>query len=134
MARCVLGGPVMRRALASLAALAFLAAAATSCLSPTLPLPPPDQPDTIAMSTMNLWGISGSCTPGALVTVFNTRTNLGVVQDDITNSGTYAVTLEGLACDTVWVEQSNVDGESSQTFFQLEVTQNGLPVDPNACP
>jgi predicted small lipoprotein YifL len=124
----------MRRALATLVALAVLAATAASCLSPTLPLPPPDQPDTIVASSDNLWEISGECVAGALVTVFNARTNRGVVVEDATDSGSYAVALPGLACDPVWVQQSNSNGESSATSFVLQAYQDGSPVDPNACP
>lgn len=134
MARCVLKPASMRRALASLAALAALAVTAASCLSPTLPLPPPSAPDTIASTGSNLWVVAGTCSPGALVTVMNSRTNRGAVVQDVNNTGSYSVTIAGLQCDAAWVEQSDNDGNSSETSFVLQAYQNGIPVDPNACP
>ena len=123
----------MRRPLSTLAALAVLATTA-SCLSPTLPLPPPDVPDSVSEGSTDLWQISGTCIPGALVTVFDTVTNRGMVVEDAARIGSYHVSLAGQACDFVWVMQETSDGNiSGQTGFVLQATVNGEPVG-TPCP
>jgi hypothetical protein len=125
----------MRRLLIALAMLAALATTAPSCLSPTLPLPPPDLPDGALLDSTGLWQISGHCTPGALVSVFNTRTGRGVQVEDLADLGIYHVALAGRACDQIRMEEQETDGDVTQpNFFLLQAYINGAPVDPNACP
>ncbi len=81
-----------RRALLPLAALAVFAIFVASCLSPTLPLPPP-QVETVATTSDGQWQVSGSCLPGALITVFNTKTAHGVVVEDTANAGFYSAVI-----------------------------------------
>ncbi|MFT3770802.1 MAG: hypothetical protein QM820_35715 [Minicystis sp.] len=78
---------------------AALALPTASCLSPTLPLPPPEQPSTITAGVDGTWDVFGACHPGAMVTVFNEKTGLGVVFEDRALSGSYHVTIAGAECD-----------------------------------
>jgi hypothetical protein len=125
----------MRRLVIALAILAAFATTAPSCLSPTLPLPPPDHPDDILQDGTGLWQISGHCTIGALVSVFDTTTHRGVQVQDFTNQGIYHVAIAGNACDLIRVEETETDGsETEPTLFVLEAYGNGGPVDPTSCP
>lgn len=116
--------------------LAFAVAALLGgCLSPTLPLPPPEPPDQISpqAATPGMWTIEGTCTAGALVTVFDEKTGVGVIVEDRDGDGRYQVELEASACDLAWVAQQVDTEESSRTSFVIqELTPSG-PKDPNAC-
>ncbi|HVY49625.1 MAG TPA: hypothetical protein VHB21_27215 [Minicystis sp.] len=108
-------------------ALLGLTALAAGCLSPTLPLPPPEEPDEIRQSTPGNWVVAGTCSPGAIVTVFDNRTGMGVVVEDKARSGRYAVSLPAHRCDTGFITQE-VGGEvSAETSFQVMEIQEGSP-------
>jgi hypothetical protein len=108
--------------------------ATSSCLSPTLPLPPPEQPDSIQVgATPGTWRVSGTCDAGAIVTVINEKTGLGVVVEDRTNSGSYSVTLEGAQCDTATVRELFMGQESGPTGFTLAARSPGDPTDNPIC-
>ncbi|XXY23538.1 hypothetical protein WME88_28395 [Sorangium sp. So ce216] len=132
--------PMLRRASLHFAiALATSLLAGAACLSPTLPLPPPEPADTIRPSSVEgMWQISGNCTPGARVSVFNERTQRGVIEDDTDNNGRYHIEIEAELCDTllVWQElQGEGSGEESsdaQRFLVEERTPLGVVND--TCP
>lgn len=95
-----------RRLLLRLGLTALVGALAMpSCLSPTLPLPPPDVSSVTESLEPGVWQISGTCTPGALVTVLNDETGLGVVFDDRDDTGQWVVQLPADLCDRAWVRQ-----------------------------
>ncbi|WP_437787118.1 hypothetical protein [Sorangium sp. So ce1097] len=131
--------PTRRRAALRFAfALATSLLAGAACLSPTLPLPPPEPADTMRPSDAEgKWLISGNCTPGARVSVFNERTQRGVIEDDVDGNGRYHVEIEAELCDTllVWQElQEGSDAQDSeaQRFVVEERTPLGVVND--ACP
>lgn len=97
----------MRRRLPlRLGLIALVGALATpSCLSPTLPLPPPDVESVTQSLEPGVWQISGTCTPGALVTVLNDATGEGAVYEDRTESGKWFVQLTADQCDPAWATQ-----------------------------
>lgn len=120
-----------RRLLLSVLASALLVPA---CLSPTLPLPPPEQPSTITLGREpGTWDVFGSCTPGARVLVINEKTGEGAVVDDLTESGSYHVTIEGAECDLAEVIEQTDEGLSAPTSFALAPRKPGDPADDPAC-
>ncbi|MGK3993391.1 hypothetical protein [Sorangium sp. So ce1024] len=131
--------PTLRRAALRFAlALATSLLAGAACLSPTLPLPPPEPADTMRPSdTEGMWLISGNCTPGARVSVFNERTQRGVIEDDVDRNGRYHVEIEAKLCDTLLVWQELQEGSGAQEseaqrFVVEERTPLGVVND--ACP
>ena len=107
--------------------LAFAAASAllgASCLSPTLPLPPPDV-ESVQAADRGRWTVSGSCIPGAVVSVFNDKQSQGVLVEDSARTGRFVVTLSGDLCDSAWVSQVNGAQASTELPFVLE------PMSPN---
>ncbi|WP_437494898.1 hypothetical protein WME75_22585 [Sorangium sp. So ce1014] len=130
---------MFRRAALHLAlALATSLLAGAACLSPTLPLPPPEPADTMRPSAdrEGVWQISGNCSPGARVSVFNERTQRGVIEDDTDRNGRYHLEIEAELCDVlrVWQElEGSGDEESAwQSFVVEERTPLGVVND--ACP
>jgi hypothetical protein len=110
------------------------AVVAPACLSPTLPLPPPEQPSTITMGRdPNTWEVFGSCTPGARVLVINEKTGKGAVVDDLTESGSYHVTIQGAECDLAEVIEQTDEEVSAPTSFVLAPRMPGDPTDNPAC-
>ena len=108
--------------------------ALAGCVSPTLPLPPPAEPDDMQPSAdEGVWEITGGCTPGSIVTVFNTANGLGSVDECRGNESRYFVALQGTRCDVAWVVEQIGDDRSPETRFVLQETSEGRPVDPNAC-
>jgi hypothetical protein len=127
----------MRRALLSLVALLATATMAASCLSPTLPLPPPGQPDAISGDSTGLWQIAGHCAVGASVRIVNQRTSQFAGDEDLDRTGTYNIAIEGKQCDAMMITQEpfiDSGDMSSPTEFVLQAWNNGMAVDPNACP
>jgi hypothetical protein len=125
---------VRRRPRAGLVAVAALAALGLgSCISPTLPLPPPEAPESIQAVEDGTWRVGGSCTPGAVVTVLNQVTGLGVTIEDRDLDGRYAVTLEAEECDLASVTQADEDGLSPETSFVIVETVPGVESDPSIC-
>ncbi|WP_438021280.1 hypothetical protein WMF18_20370 [Sorangium sp. So ce315] len=131
--------PTLRRAALRFAfALATTLLAGAACLSPTLPLPPPEPADTMRPSDAEgKWLISGNCTPGARVSVFNERTQRGVIEDDVDGNGRYHVEIEAELCDTLLVwqelqEGSSVQDSEAQRFVVEERTPLGVVND--TCP
>jgi hypothetical protein len=124
-------------AIAGLAGVGMLGMGLAGCVSPTLPLPPPEEPESMQAlegeGDATIWQISGTCLPGAEVTVFNTETNRGVVLLDDDSDGHYTVLLEAARCDFALVSQERDDEESAETGFVIVETQNGTAVDPSAC-
>ena len=121
---------------AACAVFLFLAATGlgTACLSPTLPLPPPGEPESIQPAdTEGEWVVSGTCVPGALVTVFNQETGRGAVVEDIDNSGRYSLVIDGTRCDAAWIAQETGEDASPHTVFVLQETTGSLPEDNGAC-
>jgi hypothetical protein len=113
-----------RRPLLHLALAAAAALLGTSCLSPTLPLPPPDV-ESIQQAGPTTWTISGSCTPGAVVTVFDDNRKKGVVVEDSDRSGKFVVELEADACDSGWASQTiGVEWSSETPFVVAKRTPN----------
>ncbi|MEP7125997.1 MAG: hypothetical protein ABJE95_34005 [Byssovorax sp.] len=108
-----------RRPLLSLALSAALALLATSCLSPTLPLPPPDV-ESVQSMDQRQWTVAGSCTPGAIVSVFDVTQNKGVLVEDVDLSGKFVVTLTATLCDQAWVSQVIGTETSAETPFVIE--------------
>lgn len=119
-------------ALALVATLALLALIAPGCLAPTLPLPPPEAPDLVEQSADDpkVWDVGGTATPGAIVTVVNTRTGRGAVAEDRANSGRYRVEIEAERCDVATIKQEVEGDESSLRSFVITPTQGGKP-DPS---
>jgi hypothetical protein len=117
-------------------ALLFLAAASlgSACLSPTLPLPPPAEPESIRPAEAEGdWIVTGTCVPGALITVFNEETGRGAVIEDIDYSGRYSVAIGGTRCDSAWISQETGDEGSGRTVFVLQETTGSIPDDSSAC-
>ncbi|XXX82758.1 hypothetical protein WMF30_28605 [Sorangium sp. So ce134] len=129
---------MLRRALHLAFALATSLIAGAACLSPTLPLPPPEPADTMRPSTSQegVWEISGNCAPGARVSLFNERTQRGVIEEDTDENGRYHLEIEAELCDVllVWQELEGNGGDESaaQTFVVEERTPLGVVDD--ACP
>ena len=101
---------------------AFAAASAllgASCLSPTLPLPPPDV-ESVQDAGRSQWTIAGSCTPGAVVSIFNDTQNKGVLLEDTDLSGKFVVTVTADLCDVGWVSQSIGTETSAHAPFLFE--------------
>lgn len=84
-------------------------------------------------TTGELWQVSGTCLPGAEVTVFNTETERGVVVLDGDGDGRYSAILEATRCDLALVSQERDDEASADTGFVVQETTNGTPDDPGAC-
>ncbi|AKT41049.1 hypothetical protein [Chondromyces crocatus] len=130
---------MQRRAAFRLVALAVSLLAGAACLSPTLPLPPPEAPDTIRLSADNpdMWVISGSCYPGAMVTLFNDRTRQGVVIEDTDRNGRFSVTIAAERCDLVLISQEVVTDQgiesSPHNSFVIE-ERDSTGVTGEACP
>jgi len=108
-----------RRHLLPLALSAAFALLATSCLSPTLPLPPPDV-ESVQSVDQRQWIIAGSCTPGAVVSVFNVAQNEGVLVEDLDLSGKFVVALPAKLCDRGWVSQVSGTETSAEAPFVVE--------------
>ena len=127
----------MRRLLLPPSVLALVAGvtlAVSSCLSPTLPLPPPEQPDTVQPGTdAGTWQVFGTCDAGAIVTVFDETTGMGVVVEDRAMTGKYVVILAGSECDSAWVRESFQDEESSPTTFVLTTYSPNDPIGSPTC-
>lgn len=104
-----------------------LALVASACLSPTIPLPPPEQPDSLHQGTKGVWTISGTCQPGAIVTVFDNTTGQGVVVEDRGRAGRYTVDLEASKCDAAWVTQELNAETSPETPFTIDERKPGDP-------
>ncbi|WP_437738501.1 hypothetical protein [Sorangium sp. So ce1335] len=131
--------PTLRRAALRFAfALATTLLAGAACLSPTLPLPPPEPADTMRPSAgaEGMWLISGNCTPGARVSVFNERTQRGVIEDDVDGNGRYHVEIEAELCDTllVWQELQEGGEEDSEALRFVVEERTPLGVVNDACP
>jgi hypothetical protein len=105
----------------------------SSCLSPTLPLPPPEEPDSIQPSTNGTWIISGTCPPGAIVSVFDEKTGLGGIYEDLNQTGRYAVTLAASNCDNAWVGEQIEGVDSPETPFVIQVSSPSNPADGTIC-
>lgn len=113
----------------------LLAVGLGACLSPTLPLPPPEEPERIQPSEEggDVWIVSGSCVPGALVTVFNEETGKGALVEDTERTGRYSVELEATRCDLAWVAQVFEDEASGRTSFVIQEVTGSAPDDTGAC-
>jgi hypothetical protein len=109
-----------RRHLLTFALAAASALLGASCLSPTLPLPPPEV-ESIQQFGASQWTISGSCLPGAVVSVFNQSQNQGVLIEDTAQLGKFVATLKADECDVGWVSQVVGTETSGQTAFVVEV-------------
>ena len=116
------------------AALLLCALSASGCLSPTLPLPPPEV-DTIfePQNAGDGWTISGTCTKGALVTVFNEQTGRGVVVEDRDLDGKFTVLLDATKCDLAWAKQEIGDDASGHEMFPVEAKSSSGPSLPIDC-
>ncbi|WP_437594548.1 hypothetical protein [Sorangium sp. So ce1000] len=130
---------MFRRAALHLAvALAISLLSGAACLSPTLPLPPPEPADTIRPSAdrEGVWQISGNCSPGARVSLFNERTQRGVIEDDTDGNGRYHIEIEAQLCDTllVWQKLEGTGGEESEAQSFLVEERTPLGVVNDACP
>jgi hypothetical protein len=100
----------------------FAAASAllgASCLSPTLPLPPPDV-ESVQDAGRGQWTVSGSCIPGAVVSVFNDKQDQGVLVEDTARLGRFVVTLTADLCDSAWVSQVSGAQTSTEVPFVVE--------------
>lgn len=123
-----------RRLLLRLGLTALVGAlAGPSCLSPTLPLPPPDVETVTASSEPNLWNVSGTCAPGALVIVFNDASGEGAVFEDRALSGQWFVQLEGEQCDAAWASQERGNDASTHTPFVLDEISGDDLTGSDAC-
>jgi hypothetical protein len=110
-----------RRLLLQLSLIALVGAlATTSCLSPTLPLPPPEVETVTQSVEAGVWLVSGTCKPGARVTVLNDDTGMGAVYEDRSESGTWFVEIEAEQCDPAWVEQAHGTQGSGRTDFTID--------------
>ncbi len=107
-------------------------ASTAGCLSPTLPLPPPDEPSSMVLVRDGVWGIAGTCLPGAEVIVLDQVTGRGAAVVDLTRSGRYYVELAGSQCDLASVSQTS-GGDVSETGFVIHPRQEGLPDDSTVC-
>lgn len=103
------------------------ALAATSCLSPTLPLPPPDVDSSTEAADGQHWILSGTCTPGALVTVLNEETGLGSVYEDRGENGQWTIELLAQKCDRAWVAQQYGNDDSGRNEIVIETITGGDP-------
>lgn len=123
-----------RRSLLPLGLIALLGALALpSCLSPTLPLPPPDV-ETVTESTEGgVWQISGTCSPGALVTVLNDETGAGVVFEDRNQTGQWFVELPAEQCDRAWAAQELGNDASGHSNFVVDTITSNQPNGTGAC-
>ena len=89
-------------------------------------------------TTEGVWQISGNCMAGARVSVFNQRTQRGVIEDDVDGNGRYHVEIEAEPCDTLFVWQELIDDgdgqeqSESQAFLVEERTPLGVVND--VCP
>lgn len=122
----------MRRSHLSLALAAAFALLGASCLSPTLPLPPPDV-ESVQAAASKQWTIAGSCTPGAVVSVFNETQKQGVLVEDTNLSGRFVVELTADLCDTGWVSEVSGTQASSETPFVVEPQSMNDPNATSAC-
>lgn len=115
----------------------FLAVAgalfASSCLSPTLPLPPPDVETSSAAPDGKHWVISGTCTPGALVTVLNDVTGMGAVYEDRSETGKWFVEIEAEQCDKAWASQQHGSDDSGRTGFIIDTITPENPDGSGTC-
>ena len=126
--------PMRRRALLPALAFAVMAVAPVGCLSPTLPLPPPEISTITQASEAGQWEISGDCSAGAIVTVLDERTGIGQVFEDLHQTGSFTVTIEGAQCDTVQVWEEDADQDlSSGNTYTLQPTLDGEPSNPMLC-
>ncbi len=98
---------------------------ATSCLSPTLPLPPPDVDTSTEAADGQHWIITGTCTPGALVTLLNEETGVGSVYEDRGENGQWTIELEAQKCDRAWVAQQHGNDASARTEFVVDTITSG---------
>jgi hypothetical protein len=121
-----------RRHLLTLALAAASALLGASCLSPTLPLPPPDV-ESIQATTTKQWTISGTCVPGAVVSVFNDTQNQGVLVEDTENLGKFVVLLRADECDVGWVSQTVGAETSGQASFVVEARSVNDPGSSSVC-
>jgi hypothetical protein len=124
-----------RRFLLRLALTAIASVFATSsCLSPTLPLPPPEvETSTQSMTDPTKWIVTGTCSPGALVTVLNDETGQGVVYEDRAESGHWLVEIEADRCDSAWASQERGNEESSRTGFIVDEVTIDNPAGSGLC-
>jgi hypothetical protein len=106
---------------------------AASCLSPTLPLPPPDIEAVSQALDGKHWTVSGDCTPGAVVTVFNEETGRGVVVEDRNETGHWTVSLEATKCDLAWAEQEHGTDHSQRNTFVVDVVTPDQPSGSGTC-
>lgn len=109
------------------------ALATTSCLSPTLPLPPPDVDTSTEAADGQRWIITGTCTPGALVTLLNDETGLGAVYEDRLESGHFTIEIEAQKCDRAWVAQQHGTDDSSRYVFVIDTISVDQPSGSGAC-
>jgi len=121
---------LFRAATGAIVAAAFFGA---GCLAPTLPLPPPESPDGMRPLGDGSWLVSGTCSPGALVTVLVERDGVGAVVEDRDANGRYAVAVDATRCDTVLIWQQDGDETSATQRVVLQEVANGTAVDPNEC-
>ena len=110
-----------RRNLLTFAFAAAFALLGASCLSPTLPLPPPDV-ESVQAAGPGQWTVSGSCIPGAVISVFNDKQGQGVLVEDSDLSGRFIVTLTADLCDSAWVPQVRGTPASTAVPFVIEAT------------
>lgn len=121
-----------RRHLLTFALAAASALLGASCLSPTLPLPPPDV-ESIQQASVTQWTISGSCLPGAVVSVFNETQKQGVLIEDTAQLGKFVVTLKANECDVGWVSQLVGTETSGQAGFVVEAISSNDSGASSAC-
>src|SRR5262245_32921743 len=114
---------------------AAIGLAVAACVSPTLPLPPPEQPDTVQPTAddPDVWVVSGSASPGALITIFDETQGKGVVVEDTQRTGRYSVEIRAKRCDLAWVAQVEGEDASNRTPFVIQERSGGSPSDPAAC-
>lgn len=104
-----------------------------SCLSPTLPLPPPDVVTSTASADGKRWSISGTCAPGALVTVLNDETGVGAVYEDRNETGQFFVEIDAEQCDRAWVSQERGDDASGRNSFVIDAISPDAPNGSGTC-
>jgi hypothetical protein len=122
-----------RLALAVVGLVLLVAVAPAGCLSPTLPLPPPSEPESMQPGADGVWEIRGECTPGALVTVFNTSTGRSAGVEDRDATGRYRVSLEASRCHGAWITEQLGTEVTPQTVFVIREQENGVPADSSSC-
>ena len=108
-----------RRPLLRLIPAALAVFAASSCLSPTIPMPPPGI-NSISPSDEGLWVVTGTCDPGAFVTVYNTTKAQGVVVQDVNATGTFLVKVPAARCDLGQLWQTQLEDTSSAESFTFK--------------